>query len=650
MKRRGLPLLATVALLALGCDSTNPVAPAEPAPGPGGGGGGTTAPFVLRLSADPPELTVDATEPSVVTLTATGSNGGPAPADGTKVAVNTSLGNFGLDGGGSPITLVTLTLAGGKATTQLYAGASAGVARLLAQLETVTAQLNVAITSPETTPFFLTSIVPTAGSAAGGTAVTIVGSGFVAPLRVAFGGVVGTVDETTLLPTQVTVVTPASSQPVPAGSTRVVDVAVTNALGAATQASDTLPGAFTYLSQAAGGPPVVLSVLPSGGPNAGGTEVTIQGDAFAAPVEVRFGAAGSGAASGVLATVLSATRTQILVQSPAADSAVPSLVNQSADVRVTNGDGTGSAVASSAFRFGGTMTVADVQPRSGTAAGGTTVTISGQFPVGANLQAEFGGQVQDLFGANTAGTQLTARSRSATVANCAPPSGPVTVRNLSTGETAASSIVWSYTAPVPALGSLAPGSGGSAGGTAVTLQGSGFDTSPLPRVTIGGVAATVTGSTGTAVTAATPAYTGTFASETCALPNGSPGSRFRPQAVDVVLTNLSTGCAATLANGFSYQPSDTSCRPDPNLPVAEFSFSRDGSLVSFKDASTGNPSSWSWDFGDGCASTEQNPVHCFRLAGSYTVRLTAANANGSSTKTRTVSIGSPTCPGSPCSF
>ncbi len=647
MKRRGVPSLAVAALLALGCDSTNPVAPAEPPPP--SPGGGTTAPFVLRLQANPPELTVEATDPSVITVTASGANGGPAPPDGTKVAVNTSLGNFGTDNGGNAITLVTLTLAGGTASTQLFAGSTTGVARVLAQLETVTTQLNVSIKTPVVTPFFLTSVMPTSGSAAGGTAVTVVGSGFVAPMRVAFGGVVGTVEETTLTSTQVTVTTPASSQAVPAGSTLVVDVAVTNALGATTQGSDTLPGAFTYLSQAAGGPPVILSVSPSGGPNAGGTEVTIQGDAFSSP-EVRFGAAGSGAASGVLATVVSATRTQILVESPAAASASPSLVNQSADVRVTNGDGTGSAVSSSAFQFGSAMTVADVQPRSGTSAGGTTVTITGQFPVGASLQAEFGGQVQDLFGANTSGTQLTARTTAATVTNCAPPSGAVTVRNLSTGETAASTIVWSYTAPTPALGSLAPGSGGSAGGTAVTLQGSGFDTSPLPKVTIDGVAATVTGSTGQQVTATSPAYTGSFTSETCTLPNGSPGSRFKDEAVDVVLTNLSTGCAATLTNGFTYQPSDTSCRPDPNLPVADFSFSRDGSLVTFKDASTGNPSSWQWDFGDGCTSVEQNPVHCFRLAGSYTVKLTAANANGSSTKTRTVSIGSPTCPGSPCSL
>lgn len=56
--------------------------------------------------------------------------------------------------------------------------------------------------------------------------------------------------------------------------------------------------------------------------------------------------------------------------------------------------------------------------------------------------------------------------------------------------------------------------------------------------------------------------------------------------------------------------------------------------VSFTDQSTG-ATSWSWDFGDGGTSTAQNPTHTYTTAGVYTVTLTASNACGSDTQTKT---------------
>lgn len=58
-------------------------------------------------------------------------------------------------------------------------------------------------------------------------------------------------------------------------------------------------------------------------------------------------------------------------------------------------------------------------------------------------------------------------------------------------------------------------------------------------------------------------------------------------------------------------------------------------IVSFQDLSTGNPTSWSWDFGNGNTSVLQNPTASYFTPGTYTVRLTATNANGSNTLTRT---------------
>lgn len=45
--------------------------------------------------------------------------------------------------------------------------------------------------------------------------------------------------------------------------------------------------------------------------------------------------------------------------------------------------------------------------------------------------------------------------------------------------------------------------------------------------------------------------------------------------------------------------------------------------VQFNDASTGTPSSWLWDFGDGDTSTLQDPLHTYDTPGIYTVSLTA---------------------------
>ena len=57
--------------------------------------------------------------------------------------------------------------------------------------------------------------------------------------------------------------------------------------------------------------------------------------------------------------------------------------------------------------------------------------------------------------------------------------------------------------------------------------------------------------------------------------------------------------------------------------------------VQFTDLSTGSPNSWSWSFGDGGTSTVQNPSHTYNTSGTYSVSLTAANANGSNTMVRT---------------
>ncbi|WP_048180706.1 PGF-pre-PGF domain-containing protein [Methanosarcina siciliae] len=56
--------------------------------------------------------------------------------------------------------------------------------------------------------------------------------------------------------------------------------------------------------------------------------------------------------------------------------------------------------------------------------------------------------------------------------------------------------------------------------------------------------------------------------------------------------------------------------------------------VSFTDNSTGSPTSWLWDFGDGDTSTAQNPEHVYSARGGYTVNLTVTNSIGSNTTSK----------------
>lgn len=60
--------------------------------------------------------------------------------------------------------------------------------------------------------------------------------------------------------------------------------------------------------------------------------------------------------------------------------------------------------------------------------------------------------------------------------------------------------------------------------------------------------------------------------------------------------------------------------------------------VNLTDASTNNPTSWLWNFGDGGASTLQNPSHTYTAPGVYNINLVATNNYGNSTITKTVSV------------
>ena len=99
--------------------------------------------------------------------------------------------------------------------------------------------------------------------------------------------------------------------------------------------------------------------------------------------------------------------------------------------------------------------------------------------------------------------------------------------------------------------------------------------------------------------------------------------------------------------------SDPSCAIDditltgnsPSPPVAAIIASDTsiciGQAVNFTDNSTGNPTSWSWTFPGGTpasATTQNVSGVTWASAGTYTVALTATNANGSSNATLVVTV------------
>ncbi len=84
-----------------------------------------------------------------------------------------------------------------------------------------------------------------------------------------------------------------------------------------------------------------------------------------------------------------------------------------------------------------------------------------------------------------------------------------------------------------------------------------------------------------------------------------------------------------------------------NVPVARYRYEwdiweilDDELYVTFTDLSYYEPTTWSWDFGDGSAgSTERHPVHRFPQKGVYTVCLTVSNPYGTDTHCKTLYLG-----------
>ena len=436
-----------------------------------------------------------------VTVTSISPPSGPT-AGGTSVTIT----GTGFASG------ATVTIGGNAATGVTYVSATSIKATTPAG---TVGSANVVVTvSPNSSPPLsggftyevtptVTGVTPSSGPTAGGTKITITGTGFVTGATVTIGGIAATV-VTVVNTTSITATTPAGT----AGAQSVI---VTTPGG-----PGTLTDGFTYEVT-----PTVTNISPNSGPVAGGTAVTITGTGFASGATVTIG---GNAATGV--TVVSST--SITATTPAGTAGTQSVV-----VTTTGGPGT----LTNGFTYVAAPTVASISPNSGPLTGGTSVTITGTaFVSGATVKV--GG---------TSATSVTFVS--ATSIKAVTPTGTAGAQSVvvTNPDSQSSNTNITFTYATVTVASISPSSGPLAGGTAVTITGTGFASGA--SVNIGSAAATsVTFVNATSITAITAA--------------GTAGG----QNVVVTVSGVSS---PPLTGGFTYESAPTVISISPSFgPLA----------------------------------------------------------------------------------
>ena len=251
-------------------------------------------------------------------------------AGGAAVSITGTdlLGGTVVDFGSTPATSVVVVSA-----TEITATSPAG-----------TGTVNITVTGPGGTSStstadqftygvgpVVTGIGPTAGPTAGGSSVTITGTGFSGATAVDFGTTAAT-NVVVVSATEVTATSPAG--------TGTVNVTVTGPSGVSpTSTADQ----FTYRTA-----PTVTGINPAVGPAAGGTSVTITGTGFTGATAVDFGTI---AASSVAVN----SATQITATSPAGTAGT-------VDVTVIAPGGTSATSSADKFLFLGVTAVSTTQP------------------------------------------------------------------------------------------------------------------------------------------------------------------------------------------------------------------------------------------------------------------------------------------------
>ncbi len=207
----------------------------------------------------------------------------------------------------------------------------------------------------------VTDVDPSGGPLAGGTLVTVTGTGFLTATVVLFGGI--SVPFTVTSDTSLWTVAPASL------TAKTVDIRVTNPAGTspATVADD-----YVYSDG-----PVITNITPDTGPIQGGTTVTIYGTGFTGVVNITIGGTNV-----IFFEVLSDS--VIVLTTPSRPAGTVHIVLHKL---------TGSSATNELTTFtyaGGKANITSVSPANGPASGGTVVTLTGVNFTNAT-QVTFGG-------------------------------------------------------------------------------------------------------------------------------------------------------------------------------------------------------------------------------------------------------------------
>jgi uncharacterized protein with beta-barrel porin domain len=348
-----------------------------------------------------------------------------------------------------------------------------------------------------------------------------------------------------------------------------------------------LPDGFTYVPPV----PVVGPVVPNSGSTAGGTTVTITGTGFTGVTAVSFG--------GVAATGFAFVNdTTITATTPAHEAGAVT-------VKVTALGGDANGLNAFTYKAAAAPTISGVAPNSGSTAGGTGVTITGTGFTGATAVTVGG----------TAATGVTVvNDTTITATTPAHVAGKVTVEVTAPGGSANLPNGFTYAAAAPTISGIAPATGSTAGGTAATITGTGFN--GATAVTFGGTAATsFTVVSDTSITATTPAHAA--------------------GAVAVAMTT--PGGSANLPNGFTYSA------PAPTVTNHTLQVTAGASgTVNLTQGATGGPFTAATiatppPTSDGTASIVQNGAQwqlvyasTLTAASTVVVRYTLSNASGTS--------------------
>jgi len=196
--------------------------------------------------------------------------------------------------------------------------------------------------------------------------------------------------------------------------------------------------------------PTVTSVSPNLGARAGGGTVTISGTSLGDATAVSFGATAA---------------TSFTVNSSTSITATVPPGSGSVDVTVTTPSGTSPSRSADRYTYEAAPSVLKLSVKSATAAGGTSVTLTGTEFTGAS-KVDFGG-ASASYTVNSA-TSITAIAPAAI-------GGTVDVRVTNVAGTSAITSADHYKY-LPSIQSVAPSSGPVAGGTSVSVVGTGFAT------------------------------------------------------------------------------------------------------------------------------------------------------------------------------